>query len=406
MLARMRTALETGSVFASYVVEAQEADMCGFAVYAARHREFDQRVTLRIATVPAETPANGTAHLLDHRGVERVLDQGIAADGAAFSVTERVDGEPMCAYCDARAVDVKGRVALLLQAAEAVGYAHQHVQPHRHLSADLVLVDATGQVKVCGFGMGSAGGTEPEALAQDLRCLGVIGAVLLAGAGSPAGAGMSAWLARQSVDVQRNVAQRRSTGVARLLRDLRGDLDAVIAHMSGHADEQYASVDLAAADLLRVLQGRSTRVYRGTRWERLRLWATYQPTTAAAVALLLVTAVGASAVFVRQTAALNGQRRESEARLGDLVALTGALETRLYAAAGSMPAPVPVRAALVRQTRETLDAATAGAALSPELAASVAQQYRALAARSEELGDASAAQAELRRAASVERAGR
>lgn len=401
MLLCMQTALETGSTFASYVVEAQRPGVCGFAVYAARHREFDQRVTLRIGTAPAETEVNRSAHLLDHPNVERVLDQGVAADGSVFTVTERVAGEPICEYCDARAMDVKGRVRLLLHAAEAVGYAHQHVQPHRQLSADMVLVDEAGQVKVCGFGMGSAEGSQPEALAHDLQCLGSIGSLLLAGSDVP---GMCAWLAGQSGNVQRQIAQRRSTGVARLLRELRGDLDAVIAHMGARETVHYASVDLAAADLTRVLQGRSTGVYRATRWERLRLWATFQPTTAAAVAVLLVTAVGASAVFARQTVSLNGQRRESEARLGELVALTGVLETRLYAAAESMPAPVPVRVALVRQTRETLDAATAGATLSPEVAVGVAQQYRALAKRSEELGDAPGARAELSRAQSVERA--
>ncbi len=404
MLARMRAALEKGSVFASYVVEAQEPDVCGFAVYAARHREFDQRVTLRIASTPMNGPANGNAHLLDHHGVERVLDQGTTADGAAFTVTERVDGEPICVYCDAGAVDVKGRVALLLQAAEAVEYAHQHVQPHRNLSAELVLVDESGHVKVCGFALGTAGDAEPEALGQDLRCLGAIGAMLLAGA--PPTSEMSAWVAVQSTEVQRAIAGRRSSSVARLLQDLRGDLDAVIDHMQDRAAEHYASVDLAIADLTCVLQGRSTRVYRGTRWERLRLWVRVQPTTAAALAVLVVTAVGASGVFVWQTAALDGQRRESAARLAALVGLTGALESRLYEAAGSMPFPVPVRAALVRQTRETLDAATAGATLSPELAASVSQQYRALARRSEELGDAPAALVELDRAAQAEHSGR
>ncbi len=405
MLARMRTELERGSVFASYVVETQQPDACGFAVYAGRHREFDQQVTLRIGRLPGESAVGRSLHLLDHHGVERVLDQGVTADGFAFTVTERVDGEPVCTYCDARATDIKGRVGLFLQAVEALEYAHRHFQPHRNLVADLVLVDKTGHIKICGFGLGAAAGAEPEALGHDVQCLGALGARLLAGADAPGDAAMSNWVARQRAEMQQEIARLRSTGVSALLRDLRGDLDAVVDHMRGSGGaEQYAGVDLAAADLARVLQGRSTRVYRRTRWERLRLWIRFQPAIAVAVAVLLLTASAASAVFMWQTVELNRQRRASEARLGELVTLTGALETRLYAAAGSMPAPVPVRAALVRQTRKTLDAATADATLSPELAASVAQQYRALALRSAEAGDAPAQQAALKRAVAAEHA--
>src|SRR5690606_34558853 len=87
---------------------------------------------------------------LDHPGIARLLDGGAAADGRPFLVMERVHGEPITAWADARRLGVEARLGLFLQVAEAVGYAHRRLVVHRDLNPSNILVteDAEGKARV------------------------------------------------------------------------------------------------------------------------------------------------------------------------------------------------------------------------------------------------------------------
>src|SRR5690606_21914525 len=89
--------------------------------------------------------------------IARLLDGGAAADGRPFLVMERVHGEPITAWADARRLGVEARLGLFLQVAEAIGYAHRRLVVHRDLKPSNILVteDAEGKarVKLLDFGI-------------------------------------------------------------------------------------------------------------------------------------------------------------------------------------------------------------------------------------------------------------
>jgi serine/threonine-protein kinase len=70
---------------------------------------------------------------LQHPHIAGLLDGGVDEHNAPWFVMPRVDGERIDRWCDARALDVRGRVRLLLQVLDAVAFAHRQLVVHRDL---------------------------------------------------------------------------------------------------------------------------------------------------------------------------------------------------------------------------------------------------------------------------------
>jgi serine/threonine protein kinase len=95
------------------------------------------------------------ANTINHRGVARVLDDGVAPDGSAFLVMELLEGETAAA----RAARLGGKlpvnevagigeaVADILAAAHAVGVIHRDIKP------DNVFITNKGRIVVLDFGI-------------------------------------------------------------------------------------------------------------------------------------------------------------------------------------------------------------------------------------------------------------
>jgi serine/threonine-protein kinase len=77
---------------------------------------------------------------LDHPGIARLLDGGEGPDGRPFLAMEYVDGQPIDEYADQRRLPVNARLALFLQACDAVAHAHRHLVVHRDLKPSNILV--------------------------------------------------------------------------------------------------------------------------------------------------------------------------------------------------------------------------------------------------------------------------
>ena len=229
---------------------------------------------------------------LSHPHIARLLDAGVA-DNQPYLVLEYVDGLPIDRWCDQQALGVHARLRLVLDVLSAVEHAHANLVLHRDLKPSNILVDRAGRVKLLDFGVaklladvtGAAASTEltleagraftpeyaapeqvrgePVTTATDVYALGVLLYVLLGGR-HPTALPAAAPLERLRAALESEpptlseVAQRTSAGTAaarattavRLARDLRGDLDNVVAKaLKKPVAERYPTVAALAADL-------------------------------------------------------------------------------------------------------------------------------------------------------------
>jgi len=234
---------------------------------------------------------------LSHPHIARLLDAGVTSEGQQpYLVLEYIDGEPIDQYCRRLALAPAARLKLFLDVLAAVAHAHNRLILHRDLKPSNILVTAAGEVKLLDFGIAkllddtgaaSAPGAvtavagnaftpeyaAPEQLqggdvttATDVYALGVLMYVLLGGehpTHSPTGAPLDRMRAviehepkRLSEAVlRRDGARARQTPESRrLARELRGDIDTLVAHALKKAPaERYANAADLADDVRRYL---------------------------------------------------------------------------------------------------------------------------------------------------------
>ena len=82
---------------------------------------------------------------LEHPRIARLYDGGVTADGLPYLAMELVDGEPITDYADAHDLGLMPEVHLMVQACEAVAYAHRRLVIHRDLKPSNMLVAAGGE---------------------------------------------------------------------------------------------------------------------------------------------------------------------------------------------------------------------------------------------------------------------
>jgi serine/threonine protein kinase/tetratricopeptide (TPR) repeat protein len=90
---------------------------------------------------------------LSHPNLARFIDGGVTADGRPWFALDFVRGQPINRWCDARRLDVRARMHLLLDVCAAVQYAHTQLVVHRDLKPGNILVDEGGTVRLLDFGI-------------------------------------------------------------------------------------------------------------------------------------------------------------------------------------------------------------------------------------------------------------
>lgn len=146
-------------------------------VYEARRvdGEFDKRVAIKVINAWTLSPAireqfrrerQILAHL-EHPGIARLLDGGVAADGSPYLVMEFVEGDHIDAFCQTRNLGVAARSDLFGQVLDAVEYAHANGVVHRDLKPANILVDQRNRVRIVDFG--TARLAAPTATAGETR---------------------------------------------------------------------------------------------------------------------------------------------------------------------------------------------------------------------------------------------
>jgi len=271
---------------------------------------------------------------LDHPGIARLIDGGIADGGQPYMVMELVSGQDITTWCASHHADLARRLDLFEAVCDAVAYAHRHLVIHRDIKPSNVMVTDEGRVKLLDFGIarlldvvGAAATAElvltpaycaPEQLsgqplstATDVHALGLLLHELLTGASAqrvsdlPMAAAVHAVLHTQPHSPS-NVARQRADAPVPA-RQLEGDLDAIVAKaLRKEPDQRYPTVDALAADLARHRGHQPVQARRGN-WSYTAGRAMRRhrgSVAAAAIALLSITGgTGAVAWQARQARA-------------------------------------------------------------------------------------------------------
>ena len=299
---------------------------------------------------------------LTHPNIAELLDAGVTSTGEPYLVLEYVEGEPITEHCDRNTLDVRARVGLFLDVLSAVAHAHANLIVHRDLKPSNVLVRNDGQIKLLDFGIAKlladdatpatatlltleAGGAmtpqfaapeqitgAPVTTATDVYALGVLLYLLLTGH-HPAGDHQRspADLVKAIVDTEplrpsditsrhsaNDAATNRLANPEKLSRELRGDLDNIVAKaLKKNAAERYGSVAAFADDLQRYLKHEpisarpDTFTYRANRFIRRNRVAVGLSTVAvlAIIAGTTATLIQARTVRRQRDAALRERDR-------------------------------------------------------------------------------------------------
>jgi len=242
---------------------------------------------------------------LDHPNIARLYDGGTLDDGTPYIVMEYIDGEPIDIYCDRRQLSIEQRLRLFITVCSAVHRAHQSLIVHRDLKPSNILVTADGVPKLLDFGIAkildepqllhtlaltqedvrvmTPDHASPEQItgdfistASDIYVLGVLLYELLCGRKPfvlrgmrlaelerticeempPTPSEVIATAERRANGEIAQVAALRSVSVAKLRRQLSGDLDNIVAMaMRKEPERRYSSAEQMADDVDRYLKG-------------------------------------------------------------------------------------------------------------------------------------------------------
>ncbi len=291
---------------------------------------------------------------LSHPHIARLLDAGLHQGQQPYLVLEYVDGQPIDAYCRTQQLDVQARVRLFLDVLAAVAHAQARLILHRDLKPSNILVTAQGDVKLLDFGIAKlladatqasqgAAATEltqragsaftpqfaaPEQVQQadvttatDVYALGVL-LYLLLGGSHPTADDTRTQLDRLKAVVELvprrlsdAAAGNADEAIARQARELRGDLDTIVAKaLKKSPAERYANAQAMADDLGRWLAHEPISARPDSRWYVAGRFLRRHRIAVAAGSLAVLVLLGLTATSLLQTLRAEAAERQAQAR--------------------------------------------------------------------------------------------
>jgi len=347
------------------------------AVYLANRADgqFDQRVAIKVVA----RQVFGDIFLerfrlerqilasLNHPCISRLLDGGVADDGALYLAMEYVEGIPIDRYCVEKRLDKRAVLGLFRSVSTAVQYAHRNLVVHRDLKPDNILVQEDGTPKLLDFGtaklltpMSEVAESEltqagfraftpayaspeqvlgnPVTTASDIYSLGVILHRLLAG--------------RAPYELKDHTTGELIKVVCQQEPDAAGvdpDIDAMIGKcLRKDPLERYRSVDELIDDIEFYLQGRPVRAFRAGIGYRARKFV-QRNKLATAVSVLLASSI------VLGIAGVLWEARIARSRYQDLRRLTNSLLFELHGVIRELPGSTAAQQMLVTKVLDNLD---------------------------------------------------
>lgn len=298
---------------------------------------------------------------LNHPNIARLLDAGETRNGHPYLVMEYIHGEPIDRFCDARKLNIRQRLELFLQVCSAVQYAHQNLIVHRDLKPGNILVAPDGTPKLLDFGIAKLMDASTRAAAQaaaeasltrandrlltpeyaspeqilgqnvttasDVYALGIVLFELLTGSRPYQVHGLTqlelerviciidpprpSHLLSQLTQADQSslitnsdgIARSRSTNTQRLIKQLRGDLDAILLRaLRKEPGQRYRSIEHFVDDLKRHLNQEPVEAREGN-------WLYYSKRFVRRHALGVTSGVAALIALVSFTIALTVQNQ-------------------------------------------------------------------------------------------------
>ena len=271
---------------------------------------------------------------LTHPNIARLLDAGLSPGGQPYLVLEHVDGAAIDRWCDERALNVTGRLALFQQVLAAVAHAHANLIVHRDLKASNILVAHDGTVKLLDFGIAKLlEGTpendtvtrsrmltfdaaapeqirgDPVSTATDVYALGILLYQLLTGRHpTNEDAPTPAARARAIVELEPALLSR-AVKDQRLRATFSGDLDNILAKaLDKNPARRYQTVAAFADDLTRFEHHRPVRARHATLAYRTAKFVRRNRGAVVAGAVVWLALIGAAVVTALQAHAARVQR--------------------------------------------------------------------------------------------------
>lgn len=338
-------------------------------VYKVERIESDihQQGALKIMRRGLDTPENICRFRLEkqilaglhHPNIASLIEGGVSEDGLPYLVMEYVEGEPLLEYCDNERLTINQRLKLFNTICDAVRYAHKNLIVHRDLKPDNLLVTEEGRVKILDFGIAklldpdlyefstveTRQGTRlmsleyaaPEQVSgetvttsTDLYALGVLLYELLAGVHpfdfdqkkyrsivqtihEEPPSSLSYRLRNLSdTELLSEIAENRSLPPSDLIKNLKGDLDAIVLKALRKKPEgRYNSPDQFKGDVTFYLQDKPILARGEAIKYRLRKFIRRHRWGVAAALIAAISLIGGSSIALWQADRANRERDQA-----------------------------------------------------------------------------------------------
>jgi serine/threonine-protein kinase len=255
---------------------------------------------------------------LNHPNIATLIEAGVSEAAIPYIAMEFVDGEPITDAARSRALDVRERLEWFATLCRTIEAAHQALIVHRDLKPSNILVARDGALKVLDFGIARALAdsdvthTQSIALtpayaapeqyqggrlttAVDVYALGVILGELLTGQRF-GGSERASKVAEECADLPDGLPARAS-----LVRQLRGDLDAILRSALAHDPAmRYRSAAALGDDIERHLAGKPVRAHPASAWYRARKFVARHATIVIGTTLFVLALIAALAFALWQ----------------------------------------------------------------------------------------------------------